>query len=235
MIYSKIKNELNKFADKKQAKNLQRFFKTGPGQYGAGDIFLGVMVPQIRSVAKKYYQSADLKDIQKLLNSPYHEFRLLGFIILTLKYPRVDDVKKKQIYNFYLKNAKQANSWDLVDLSAPNIVGIWLLNHDRKILYKLVHSKNLWERRIAIISTFAFIRAGQFNDTIKISTILLSDKHDLIHKAAGWMLREVGKKNLSALEQFLKTHYKKIPRTTLRYAIEKLPETKRKKYLKMRV
>ncbi len=270
MIYSKIKNELNKFADKKQAKNLQRYFKTGKGQYGEGDIFLGLRAAEIKSVARKYYKTADLDIVQKLLRSTCHEYRVLALRILTYKFTKADETEQKNIYTFYLKNTTRINNWDLVDLSAPNIVGIWLLKHNRKILYKLAHSKNLWERRIAIISTFAFIRAGKIEDTIKISKILLNDSHDLIHKAVGWMLREVGKKKLSALEQFLKTHhmsprdrnhrvlnphisssarkcknsvfplhspafaYKKIPRTTLRYAIEKFPETKRKKYLKMR-
>jgi len=235
MIYLKIKNELNKFADKKQAKNLQRYFKTGKGQYGEDDVFLGLRAAEIKLVARKYYQTADLDIIQKLLHSVCHEDRVLALRILTYKFPKANETEQKKIYNFYLKNTTRINNWDLVDLSAPNIVGRWLLNHDRKILYKLARSKNLWERRIAIISTFTFIRAGQIEDTIKIAKILLSDQHDLIHKAVGWMLREVGKKNLPALEQFLKTHYYKIPRTMLRYAIEKFPEAKRKKYLKMPV
>lgn len=235
MIYPKIEKEMKHLADNKKAKLLSGFFKTGPGQYGAGDIFLGVVVPRTRLVAKKYYQSSGLKDIQKLLSSSYHEFRLLGLIILTMQFAKADKIKQKEIFNFYLKNTTRINNWDLVDLSAPNIVGLWLLNHGRKILYKLARSKNLWEKRIAIISTFAFIRAGQIEDTVRIAKILLNDQHDLIHKAVGWMLREVGKKNLPALEQFLKTHYYKIPRTMLRYAIEKFPEAKRKKYLKMPV
>jgi len=235
MIYSKIKDELNKFADKKQAENLQRYFKTGKGQYGEGDIFLGLRAAEIKLVARKYYQTADLDIIQKLLRSVYHEDRVLALRILTYKFSKTDENGQKKIYTFYLKNTTRINNWDLVDLSAPNIVGRWFLNHDRKILYRLARSKNLWEKRIAIISTFAFIRAGQIEDTVKIAKILLNDPHDLIHKAVGWMLREVGKKNLPALEQFLKTHSKKIPRTTVRYAIEKFPEVKRKNYLNMPV
>ncbi len=265
MMIKTMENEMKRLANKEKAKLLSGFFKTGQGQYGDGDIFLGIMVPKTRMVAKKYYQSASLKDIQKLLNSSYHEFRLLGLIILTMQSIKADKIKQKEIFNFYLKNTTRINNWDLVDLSAPNIVGRWLMEqcynvssprrwgskkferndtpaldsrlrgNDNNILYKLACSKNLWEKRIAIISTFAFIRAGQIEYTVKIAKMLLNDRHDLIHKAAGWMLREVGKKNLPALERFLKTHYYKIPRTMLRYAIEKFPEIKRKKYLKMTV
>ncbi|PIT88654.1 MAG: DNA alkylation repair protein [Candidatus Magasanikbacteria bacterium CG10_big_fil_rev_8_21_14_0_10_36_32] len=228
-----IEKEMRRLSNKEKAKILANFFKTKKGQYGAGDKFLGITVPQQRIMAKKYYQSTNLKDIQKFLDNPHHELRLLGLIILTMQFVKANKNEQKNIYNFYLKNIIHINNWDLVDLSAPNIAGKWLLNHDRKILYKLAQSKNIWKRRIAIISTFAFIRTGQFNDTIKLAEILLTDKHDLIHKAVGWMLREVGKKNLTTLERFLKIHYKKIPRTTLRYAIEKFSKKKRKKYLKM--
>ncbi|MDD2758023.1 MAG: DNA alkylation repair protein [Patescibacteria group bacterium] len=227
-----IQKEMKQLANAKKAKLLAGFFKTGRGQYGEGDIFLGVMVPQTRSVAKKYYRSLSLNDVQKLINNPHHELRLLGLIILNLQYTKGSQEQRNAIHKFYLKNTKKINNWDLVDLSAPNIVGAWLLNRDRKILYKLARSKNLWERRIAMIATAAFIRAEKFDDTLKIADILLTDTHDLIHKAVGWMLREVGKKNVSVLIKYLKPRYKKMPRTMLRYAIEKFPENKRQRYLK---
>jgi 3-methyladenine DNA glycosylase AlkD len=231
MIYPKIKKELDKLADKKQAINLQRFFKTGKGQYGAGDKFLGIKVPFQRIVAKKYYRETTPRDLNKLINSPYHEYRLTGLIILTYKFPKADENEQKKMFEFYLKHTKRVNNWDLVDLSAPNIVGTWLLDKNRKILYKLAKSKLLWDRRIAIISTFTFIRAKQFNDALKISDILLTDEHDLIHKAVGWMMREVGKRDKKVLVKYLSSRYKKMPRTMLRYAIEKFPERERKSYL----
>lgn len=227
----KIQKELQRLANPKKAKILSGFFKTGKGQYGEGDKFLGLTSSEILSVAHKYYQHADFKLIQELLNNNCHEYRVLGFRILTLKYLKSENRERKQIYNFYIKNTKRANNWDLVDLSAPNIVGAQLLNADKKILYKLARSKNLWQRRIAIISTLTFIRSGRFDDTIKIADILLADGHDLIHKAVGWMLREVGKKDEAVLKKYLSTRYSKMPRTMLRYAIEKFPENIRKKYL----
>lgn len=226
-----FKKELNKLADSKQAAVLQRFFKTGKGEYGEGDIFLGIKVPVQRLVAKKY-QNLPLAGLQQLLNSKIHEYRLSALFILVAKYQKGDEKIKRLIYNFYLKNSRNINNWDLVDLSAPNIAGDYLLNKPRNILYKLAKSKNIWEKRIAILSTFTFIRNNQFDDTLKISEILLNDKHDLIHKAVGWMLRELGKRNQKFEEEFLIKHYKKMPRTMLRYAIEKFPDNKRKYYLK---
>lgn len=226
-----IQKEMRRLANPQKAKILSGFFKTGKGQYGEGDIFLGVMVPQTRSVAKKYFQSAGFDDVQKLLLNPCHELRLLGLIMLNMQYGKGGEKTRSEIYKFYLKNTKQINNWDLVDLSAPNIVGTQLLNADKKILYKLALSKNLWQRRIAIISTATFIRAGKFDDTIKIADMLLADEHDLIHKAVGWMLREVGNRNEAVLKKYLSTRYYKMPRTMLRYAIEKFPENIRKKYL----
>jgi 3-methyladenine DNA glycosylase AlkD len=216
----------------KKAKNLSRFFKCGKSEYGEGDIFWGIMVPEQRRVAKKYFQVADFSDIQKLLNSPVHEQRLTGLLILVLQFEKVDEKLRKFIYNFYLKNAKRINNWDLVDLTAPRIVGGYLLNKNRKILYKLAKSKNLWERRISVLATFMFIREKDFMDAIKIAEILLNDPHDLIHKAVGWMLREIGKRDLRAEEKFLQKHYRTMPRTMLRYAIEKFSEKKRRGYLK---
>ena len=231
MVYAKIARELNKLADKKQAVNLQRFFKTGKGQYGAGDKFLGIKVPYQRIMAKKYFREAVLKDVKKLIMSPYHEYRLTGLIILTYKFPKANEAEQKKMYNFYLKHASRINNWDLVDLSAPNIVGAWLLEKNRKILYKLAKSKLLWKRRISILATLTFIRNGQFDESLQLADILLYDQHDLMHKAVGWMLREVGKRDKNVLVGYLKPRYKKMPRTMLRYAIEKFGEGERKFYL----
>lgn len=228
-----LKKELNSLADPMQAKILQRFFKTGRGEYGEGDIFLGIKVPIQRKLAKKYL-GLKLNDIQKLLNSKIHEERLVGLLILVSQYNKTRDSKKKrEIFYFYLNNTAKINNWDLVDLSAPNIAGDYLLNNYSKknILYKLARSKNLWEKRISIVSTFAFIRQKKFEDTLAISEILLGDTHDLIHKAVGWMLREVGKKDQNVLEEFLKKNYNNLARTTLRYAIERFEEKKRKSFL----
>jgi len=227
---NQLKGELNKLANKKQAKILAGFFKTDPGQYGAGDIFLGIKVPAQRKVARQY-ENLSLADLQNLLNSKIHEYRLIALLILLSQYKKTEPQDKKKIVEFYLNNTKNINNWDLVDLSCPNILGDYLLNKSRKILYKLAKSKNLWEKRIAIISTLAFIRNRDFGGTLQIAEILLNDKHDLIHKAVGWMLREAGKRDRRVLENFLQKHYKIMPRTMLRYAIEKLDEKKRKFYL----
>jgi 3-methyladenine DNA glycosylase AlkD len=228
----KCQRELNKLKNRAQAKVLARFFKTGKGEYGEGDIFLGLKSEQIKKVAKKY-QEFGLESIQSLLDSEIHEHRVCALRISIFQYKKLKKLKlEKKIVNFYLKNSKRINSWDLVDISAHYILGDYFLNKDKKILYKFARSKNLWERRISIISTFAFIRAGKFEDTFNISKILLTDKHDLIYKAVGWMLREVGKRDQKAQEIFLKKHYKKMPRTMLRYAIEKFSFKKRKLYLK---
>lgn len=226
-----IEKNLQRLANPEQAKILQRFFKTGKGQYGEGDIFLGIKVPEQRKVAKKYLDLS-LKEIQEMLSSKIHEHRLTSLFILIEKYKKSNDNEKKKIFDFYLKKTKNINNWDLVDLSAPNIAGDYLSDKSRGILYKLAKSKNLWERRIAIVSTYAFIRNNQFEDTLKISEILLNDKHDLIHKAVGWMLREVGKRNQAIEEEFLKKHYQTMPRTMLRYSIERFSEGKRKFYMK---
>lgn len=222
---TQITNELKQLSNPKKAKIYQRFFKTGKGEYGEGDIFIGLTVPEQRQVAKKY-KEVSLKEIQALLDSSIHEHRLTGLIILTYK------ELNKQVYEFYMKNIKAVNNWDLVDLTCHRIIGKYLLDKDRKILYKLAKSKNLWERRIAIISCFAFIDKNDFKDALKISEILLNDKHDLIHKAVGWVLREIGKKDLKQEEKFLDKYHKTMPRTMLRYSIEKFPEEKRKYYMK---
>jgi 3-methyladenine DNA glycosylase AlkD len=231
MTLLELKKEIRKKANPQKAKLLQGFFKTGKGQYGEGDIFLGLMVPIQREIVKKY-QDLSLRDIQKLLNSKIHEERLIALLILVSQFKKADVKKQEIIFNFYLKNAKNINNWDLVDLTAPNIVGQFLLDKNRKVIYKLAKSHDLWEKRIAVLSTFTFIKYHQFKDALRIAEILLKDKHDLIHKAVGWMLREIGKRNLVIEEEFLKKHYKNMPRTMLRYAIEKFSEKKRKKYLK---
>lgn len=223
-MLNELKNELATLSRPERIKDYQRFFKTGPGEYGEGDVFLGISVPEQRKVAKKYNLS--FKDIQELLDSKVHEERLVGLLIL------MRNKNKEGAFKFYLANTKKINNWDLVDLSAHKIIGDFLLDKDRKILYNLAQSENLWEKRIAIISCFAFIRGGEFGDALKISEALLHDDHDLIHKAVGWMLREIGKKDEKVLEDFLKKHYKNMPRTMLRYAIEKFEEGKRKAWLR---
>ncbi len=228
---TQLKKELKRLSNSKQAEILQGFFKTGKGEYGEGDIFLGVKVPEQRKIVSKF-EKLSLEDLEKLLSSKIHEYRMSALLILIRQYERADEEYKKEIFNFYLRNTKNINNWDLVDISAPKIVGDYLLNKPRDILYKLAKSENLWERRIAIISTFAFIRNNEFTDTLKISRILLLDKHDLIHKAVGWMLREVGKRDQKIEEEFLKKYYLKMPRVMLRYAIEKFEERKRKFYLR---
>jgi len=230
MLNNLIK-ELEKSANPERAKLSQRFFKTGKGEYGEGDVFLGLNSQQIKDIVKKY-PNLSLPKLKELLKSKIHEHRLVGLIILDGKYKKADEKGKENIFNFYLQNVKNVNNWDLVDLSAPNIAGDFLFKRNKNILYKLVRSENLWERRIAIISTLAFIKKEEFGDTLAISELLLDDKHDLIHKAVGWMLREVGKRDEEVLENFLRTHYKKMPRMMLRYAIERFEEEKRKKYLK---
>lgn len=228
----KILKELKNLADPAVAEHSQRFFKTGPGEYGEGDVFLGIRVPVLRQVAKQY---GDLKlsDIQKLLRSPYHEVRSTVVIILVNQYAKAaDDVQREKVYQFYIKNFKCINNWDLVDVSSHKIVGRHLYNRDRRILYKWAQSEHLWTRRIAIISTMWFISKNDYSDSLKLSKILLNDEHDLIHKAVGWVLREVGKKDRGLLEKFLKKYHTKMPRTMLRYAIEKLPETRRQQYIR---
>jgi len=225
------RRQLRKYADKEKARVLLRFFKTGPGEYAQGDIFLGVMVPFTRKVVKEF-QDLPLSDVIKLLRSKIHEERLLALFILVQQFNKADTRVKEKIYKAYLANTKFINNWDLVDLSAPQIVGGFLKDKDRKVLYKLAKSPLLWERRIAILATFAFIRSGDFDDTFSITRLLLCDKEDLIHKACGWMLREAGKRDAAAEEQFLRKNCKIMPRTMLRYAIEKFPQAKRKSFLK---
>lgn len=226
-----IQKRLRSFASKEKAALLRRFFKTGPGQYGEGDEFLGVMVPGARLVVKEF-ADAPLPEIAKLLRSSWHEERLLALLLLVHQFEKGDSGLRNKIYTLYLKNTRFINNWDLVDLSAPKIVGPYLEDRSRRPLYRLVRSRSLWERRIAILATFPYIRKGDFIDALALAGALLGDDHDLMHKAVGWMLREVGKKDVQALEGFLRKHYGAMPRTALRYAIERFPEAKRKKYLR---
>ncbi|MCD4705324.1 DNA alkylation repair protein [bacterium] len=234
----KIKNDLKKVSSKKDAQILQRFFKIKKGEYGEGDVFLGIRIPKQREIVKKYLD-LDLKSLEILLKINIHEYRLTALLILVKKFELAtknnDQKLRTEFFKFYLKNTKYINNWDLVDLTAPKIIGAYLFKNqaEKKILIKLAKSKNLWERRIAIITTFHFIYQGKYRETLKISRILLNDEHDLIHKAVGWMLREVGKKiDQKIEEQFLQKYYQKMPRTMLRYAIEKFSEKKRQYYLK---
>ncbi len=226
-----IHAEIRRLADPGKAKILQRFFKTGPGQYGEGDVFAGIAVPVIRKLVRKYRDIA-LGDAVELLRSPIHEERLLALFILVEKCRRGDDATRKRIYNLYRKNTRFINNWDLVDLSAEHIVGAYLDGTDRAPLYRLARSKSLWERRIAILATFHDIKRGMPDHTLALADVLLSDRHDLIHKAVGWMLREVGKRcSPDRLREFLQTRYRNMPRTMLRYAIERFPAEERAAYL----
>jgi len=226
-----LKKTLRTFADPKKAEVLKGFFKTGKGYYGEGDIFIGVTVPHTRSVAKEY-RKLSLAEVKKVLYSKIHEERLCAVLMLVDKFQKADVHEKKEIFNFYIKHIKQINNWDLVDLSAPKIVGEYLLDKPKGILYKFARSHNLWEKRVSIISTFTFIRNDQYKDTLKIAEILMNDTHDLIHKAVGWMLRELGKRSVGTEKIFLKKFKTKMPRTMLRYAIERFPEKERKMYLR---
>jgi 3-methyladenine DNA glycosylase AlkD len=226
-----IQLRLSRLANSHSAAFLQSFFKTGAREYGEGDRFRGIRVPIIRKLAKEY-QSLTLVECQKLLRSSYHEDRLLALLILVRAYERGDDAVKRKVYSLYLKNARSINNWDLVDSSAAQIVGGFLREKNRDSLYRLARSRNLWQRRMAIIATFHFIKRGDFRDILKMAEMLLQDREDLIHKAVGWMLREVGKRDRQAEERFLNKHCRRMPRVMLRYAIEKFPEPKRRRYLK---
>lgn len=220
-----ITAELESVSKRDKAEILQRFFKTQKGEYGEGDIFVGIVVPDLRKIAKKYSKTITLEELEYFVSNEIHEYRLFG--LLTLTYMDLS----KAIYDFYMDNIKYINNWDLVDLTSYHIVGKYLKDKNSGILYELANSNDLWKQRISIISTFIYIRDNQFEDSLAIAKILLNHKHDLIHKAVGWMLREIGKKNLKVEEDFLKQYYKQMPRTMLRYAIERFEETKRKRYL----
>ena len=231
----KTRDEIRALANKEIAKHSLRFFKTAKGEYGHGDIFLGVRTPQIRLIAKKHI-GISTTEMKTLIKSKYHEERLLGLIILVNKYSKAKDEKSKnQLYKIYVSSFKYVNNWDLVDVTCPHIIGKHLMDNNRSILYSWAKSDDLWTKRIAIVSTHWFIRKNDLQDTFKIAEMLLNDEHDLIHKAVGWMLREAGKRDLEKEEIFLKKHYKNMPRTMLRYSIEKFPEPKRQKYLKGKI
>jgi 3-methyladenine DNA glycosylase AlkD len=226
-----ILDELQSIGTPEKAIHLQRFFKTGTGQYGEGDVFIGVVVPHIRSIAKSNLR-IPMAEIYKLLMSKYHEARLCALVILTERFKKGYGEERKEIHDFYMKNTSHINNWDLVDLTCPTVVGEYLTDKNRDILYELVDRNGLWEQRISIVSTFAFIRKGDFFDTLELSKKLLNHPHDLIHKAVGWMLRETGKRDRNILTGFLENYAAKMPRTALRYAIEHYPEPERQYFLK---
>jgi 3-methyladenine DNA glycosylase AlkD len=233
--YKNIHNALLKLAIPAKAKFFPRFFKTGKGEYGEGDRFIGVTVPNQRIISKQFQEAADDKLIIKLLDSSFHEDRLTGLFILIHKFNKDKKNKEEKIWvDLYLKKIDRINNWDLVDNTAHIILGSWLENKDRSILYKFAHATNLWKNRIAIISTFHFIRQHDFDDLLKLSAILINHKHDLIHKAVGWMLREGWKREHQIIELFLNQHAHEMPRTMLRYAIEKMDEKQRKHYMQLK-
>jgi 3-methyladenine DNA glycosylase AlkD len=226
-----LQKELRLAASSEQAKNLQRFFKTGPGEYAEGDLFLGLTVPQIRKFVCQA-KNLELLDVLELLHSKFHEERLLALLILVERFKKAEPKMKERIYKLYLQNTKYINNWDLVDLSAGHIVGAFTFDQDTSILTKLAHSKSLWEKRIAMLATFYGIMQKNPTEALRIAEILLHDQHDLIHKAVGWMLREVGKRCSQEIEEdFLNKYYTTMPRTMLRYAIERFSEKKRLRYL----
>ena len=231
MSYQEIIAHLEDLADSEIAAHSQRFFKTGKGEYGYGDKFLGIRVPILREAAK-LFKDASEAEITRLLKSKYHEIRLLSLLILVGQFSMGSEDEKEKIYNLYLKHTNYINNWDLVDTSAHYIVGVWLTDRDRSKLYELANSNNLWERRISIMSTFYFIKNGDYRDTLKLSETLINDSEDLIHKAVGWMLREIGNRDQEVEEEFLKKHYKQMPRTMLRYSIEKFSNERRQEFLK---
>ena len=230
MFVAELQKRLAALGDARVAATSRRFFKTGPGEYGEGDLFRGIRVPVLRSLSREY-QSSSLPEVEQLLGSPFHEDRLLALLLLVRLYSRGDGAAQEKIYRLYLKSTRFINNWDLVDSSAEHVVGAFLWDKARAPLRRLAKSADLWERRIAVIATFHFIKRGETAETLAVARTLLSDREDLIQKAVGWMLREVGKRDPEALEEFLKEYYKRMPRVMLRYAIERFPEEKRRRYL----
>ncbi|RDD31189.1 DNA alkylation repair protein [Prosthecochloris sp. ZM] len=230
MTHLDIQHRLRENADPAKAEHAQRFFKTGKGEYGEKDRFLGIRVPVLRRYVREFQHLA-LEETAEILQSPYHEERLFALLLLVRKYQKGDRAQQEAVFRLYLKNLQQINNWDLVDSSAPSIVGAWLEERDKTLLYQLAESPNLWERRIAIISTFHLIRNNKFDDALAIARLLIADRQDLIHKAVGWMLREIGKRNIAIEKAFLDRHALTMPRTMLRYAIERFEEDERKRYL----
>jgi len=229
---AEIRRKLEARAEPSRVPGVSRFFKTGAGEYGEGDVFIGVRVPALREVCREC-RGAGPPEIRSLLRSRVHEERALALLLLVDRFPREDEARQRRWYEFYLSHTDFINNWDLVDCSAAAIVGRWLQERDRAPLERLARSRSVWERRIAIVATYHFIKRGEFRDTLRIADILLGDSHDLIHKAVGWMLREVGKRNGSVERRFLKTRADRMPRTMLRYAIEKFPPAERQSYLRM--
>ena len=227
----RLQTEMKTLADPLVAAQSQRFFKTGPGQYGEGDHFIGIRVPELRRLARKY-RALGREQVERLLQSKIHEHRQVALFILVDQFKRGSETTRQRIYTLYQRNLGHINNWDLVDASAPHIVGAWLENRSRLPLKRLARADALWERRIAMLATFHYIRKGEFEETLSMAQMLLKDREDLIHKAVGWMLREVGKRDPETAEVFLRRHYRAMPRTMLRYAIEKFPEAKRQAYLK---
>ena len=231
-----VKDELQNHIDSEKAGFLPRFFKTGPGEYGEGDRFIGVTVPNQKKAARKYYKDISLDEAGQLLHDPIHEYRLTALFILVLKYEKSrTETERKAVVDLYLSSTSRINNWDLVDSSAHKILGPYLMDKDKDLLYKMANSGDLWEQRIAIMTTYHFIQHRQFADTINIARILLNHEHDLIHKAVGWMLREIGNRDFATEFNFLKEHYRQMPRTMLRYAVEKFEEGLRQQFLKGQV
>jgi len=229
-----VERELHALANKRTAEILQRFFKTGPGEYGKGDRFLGIRVPQLRALVRRFRLLAH-EHVLNLLHSPWHEQRLLALLLLVEQYRHGTDAERDAIYRAYLENTHYINNWDLVDSSAEHIVGSHLDPGKLAVLEELARSESLWERRIAMLATFHWIKQGQFRPALRMAKLLLKDPHDLIHKAVGWMLREVGKRDVTVEEKFLREHYRNMPRTMLRYAIERLPERRRRQYMRAEI
>ena len=232
MTAQQLKEHLFSLADAEKAKILSGFFKTGPGDYGEGDVFIGVSVPMIRSLVKQYKNEILLSDAELLLGDAVHECRLLGLLLMVALFGKADAAGKKEIFESYLSHTQAINNWDLVDLTAYRIVGTYLMDKERSLLYSLSESRNLWEQRISIVSTWIYIRKGEFGDTLRLADILLQHKHDLIQKAVGWMLREIGKRDKKVLIDFLEPRYRNMPRTMLRYAIEKFSPEERAYFMK---
>lgn len=231
MNTEQIINEIKTFANPVFAKHHLKFFKTGKGEYGEGDLFYGLKVPDVRKIAKTYYKSTALTEIDELIKNPYHEVRLAALVILVMRYQKTCAEEQEQIYNLYLNNVAYINNWDLVDISAQHIVGAYLFDKEKTKLWELARSGHLWSERISVIATFYFIRQGLYSYTLELSEHFLTHKHDLMHKATGWMLREVGKRDINTLYSFLDEYHKTMPRTMLRYALEKLTADKKTFYM----
>ncbi len=231
-MIAELRKEMEECSNEEKAKLYQRFFKTGPGQYGEGDVFMGLTMPETRAISSKYTEMP-IEEVQELLNSEIHEHRMSALLIVIQKYRKANKEEKRKLYEFYLKNMSRINNWDLIDVTASHVVGDFLFNNkeEKEMLYKLAKSNDLWEKRISVISTFRFIKENEFEDSINISEILLNDKHDLIHKAVGWMLREIGKKDQEIEEEFLRKYHKTMPRTMLRYSLEKFTKDKKDFYM----